>query len=117
MARDDVSKTKRKIRKPYSRPKLRKGPTLSMAAVKKVSGPQECWIARAAFGADDFRWLIFRDWLVNDAPAWFRRAYMRFGPGLGGWLEGRHRTRGFARNIMLPVIRRKISGCRTDANA
>jgi hypothetical protein len=29
---------------------------------------------------------------------------MRFGPGLGGWLEGRHRTRGFARNIMLPVI-------------
>ncbi|MCZ6884772.1 MAG: hypothetical protein O7E53_00250, partial [Alphaproteobacteria bacterium] len=111
MARDNVSKTKRKTRKPYSRPKLKKGPTLSNSAVlQKVSGRDECWIARAAFGADDFRWLIFRDWLVNDAPAWFRRAYMRFGPGLGGWLEGRHRTRGFARNIMLPVIRRKISG-------
>ncbi len=95
--------------KAYVKPTLKKGPTLANASTPvPVSGPQPCWIARAAFGADDFRWMIFRAWLLDDAPAWFRSLYIRFGERLGTLIEGREAARGLVRNAMMPVIRRKI---------
>ncbi len=96
--------------KTYAKPVLKKGPTLSNASVQaSVSDPREpCWIARAAFGADDFRWMIFRAWLLDDAPDWFRGHYIRFGPRLGALIEGSKTARGLVRRAMVPVIRRKI---------
>jgi len=38
---------------------------------RQPSGAAHCGIARAAFGEADIRWMIFRAWLVDDAPAWF----------------------------------------------
>ncbi len=99
--------------KTYVKPVLKKGPTLSNASVRiAISGPKEpepCWIARAAFGAGDFRWMIFRAWLLDDAPAWFRGLYIRFGPRLGALIEGSKTARGLVRGAMAPVIRRKIA--------
>ncbi len=95
--------------KAYVKPVLKKGPTLAHASdPKPVSGPQPCWIARAAFCADDFRWMIFRAWLLEDAPAWFRSLYIRFGERLGALIQGRETARGLVRAAMAPVIRRKI---------
>ena len=99
--------------KTYIKPALKKGPVLSNASVQaKISGrePEPCWIARAAFGTDDFRWMIFRAWLLDDAPAWFRGFYIRFGAHLGALIEGRETARGLVRGAMTPVIRRKIGG-------
>ena len=105
---ENISKTtKRKAT--YVKPALKKGPTLSKASdPAPISGKDECWIARAAFGADDFRWMIFRAWLLDDAPAWFRGFYIRFGEGIGVWVEGRETVRAVVRGAMTPVIRRKI---------
>ena len=36
-----------------------------------------CWVAREVYGKDDPRWLMFRAWLLGDAPAWFRGLYLR----------------------------------------
>ena len=95
--------------KTYVKPVLKKGPTLAHAADQiPVSQQDPCWIARAAFGADDFRWMIFRAWLLDDAPAWFRGLYIRFGERLGALIEHRAAARGLVRNAMMPVIRRKI---------
>lgn len=38
-----------------------------------------CWVAREVYGEDDPRWVQFRTWLLTDAPAAFRRAYIRHG--------------------------------------
>jgi hypothetical protein len=99
------------VRKIYTKPELKKSILLSGAALVKVSdgGGGGCWIARAAFGTEDFRWMIFRAWLFGDAPAWFRAPYLRFGERLGGWIEGRAKLRGLVRAAMLPAIRRKVS--------
>jgi hypothetical protein len=106
-----VKKTTKKQESPkrYAKPVVKKGPVLSHVATKIVSGEAApCWIARAAFGADDFRWMIFRAWLLDDAPAWFRGLYIRFGERLGALIEGRETTRKLVRRAMDPVIRRKI---------
>lgn len=38
-----------------------------------------CWVARAVYGEDNFKWVIFRDWMLYDSPDWFRNAYISHG--------------------------------------
>ncbi len=100
-------------RKPYTKPTLVKGPVLTdVTAVKLpvVSGvvATPCWVARAAFGETDIRWLIFRAWLLEDAPVWFRQLYIRHGEKIGNWLEGRDAVRRMVRAMMMPAITRKL---------
>lgn len=95
--------------KPYQKPTLVKGPLLTkITAVTPVSGTAPCWVARAAFGANDIRWMIFRAWLMDDAPAWFRNLYLRHGERAGQWLAGRDGARRLVRAMMLPAVRRKL---------
>jgi hypothetical protein len=112
-------RTEVSARKPYTKPVLNKGPVLAnITAAITVSGiPSDfsdsgpvCWIARAAFGENDLRWLIFRAWLLEDAPHWFRSLYLRHGKGVGAWLAGRARPRQIVRNLMMPAVNRKLRG-------
>ena len=89
-------RTARKARRVYRSPTLLKGPKLDAIAAGKVS--VDCWVARAAFGESDFRWMIFRAWLLEDAPASLRRSYLRHGERVGAWLRSRHRLRGLVRD-------------------
>lgn len=97
---------------PYRRPVLLRGPVLAgIAAGSSISVENApCWVARAAFGEGDFRWMIFRAWLLDDAPAWFRALYLRHGPAAGRWLAGRPRERALVRRMMLGAIRTKLRG-------
>jgi hypothetical protein len=95
--------------KPYEKPTLVKGPLLmSVTAFKSVSGAPPCWVARAAFGENDIRWLIFRAWLLDDAPSWFHRLYIRHGELVGTWLAGREGARRIVRSLMMPAVNRKL---------
>ena len=101
-------------RKRYVPPTLVKGPVLArvISADSKVSGissdSETCWVARAAFGAADIRWMIFREWLVADAPAELRAIYLRYGETFGAWLAGHAWARTIVRAAMMPVIRTKV---------
>ena len=102
-------------RRPYTKPVLIKGPVLASitAAPATISGiPSDtfCWVARAAFGATDIRWMIFRGWLLDDAPSWFRRLYLAHGQAVGTWLAGRERGRAIVRALMMPAVMRKLRG-------
>lgn len=100
--------------KAYRKPTLVKGPLLTKITasppIAVVSGaqPGPCWVARAAFGESDFRWMIFRAWLAEDAPVWFRALYLRHGEAVGAWLAGKDRSRALARAMMMPAVRRKL---------
>ena len=94
----------------YQKPTLVKGPVLTKitATQAPISGGQPpCWVARAAFGVDDIRWIIFRAWLLDDAPSWFRSLYLRRGDAVGRWVAKHGRVRGVVRAMMMPAIRRK----------
>jgi hypothetical protein len=70
--------------------------------------PPVCWVARAAFGESDIRWMIFREWLYADAPAWFRKLYLRHGEAVGCWLEDHPQMKGAVRFLMMPAINRTL---------
>src|SRR5580704_15452410 len=46
-----------------------------------------CWVARAVYGVENPRWREFREWLLNEAPVWFRVLYLRLGPSIARWLR------------------------------
>jgi hypothetical protein len=105
----DNSKSQRTEPKPYERPTLAKGPVLTSVTAGAITSTVDgCWVARAAFGETDVRWLIFRAWLFEDAPAWFRRLYIRYGETVGTWLAGRDGARRVVRKLMTPAINRKL---------
>ncbi len=98
-------------RKPYQKPVMTKGPLLNnITAIPAGSAPPVCWVARAAFGRDDIRWMVFREWLLDDSPRWFHDLYIRFGERVGTWLETRDTARAVVRYLMMPAVRRKIRG-------
>ena len=103
--------------KAYRKPSLVKGPVLTSVTAQPapvtVSGgiasdSVNCWVARAAFGETDLRWMIFREWLVVDAPAWFRNLYIRHGETIGSWLKDHPTAQGAVRSLMMPAVRRKL---------
>jgi len=93
----------------YEKPTLLKGPVLTaVTAGNNVSSTLICWVARAAFGESDIRWQIFRAWLIDDAPSWFRSLYIRHGELVGSWVAGRDGARRVVRSLMMPAINRKL---------
>jgi hypothetical protein len=111
LAKSNNSASQTAARKAYQKPTLTKAAVLTaIAAGTATSAPIICWVARAAFGEADIRWMIFRAWLVDDAPAWFRRLYIRHGELIGNWLAGRESARLLVRALMVPAINRKLRG-------
>jgi hypothetical protein len=98
-------------RRPYHKPVLSKGPVLtSVTAATAVSGAPAnfCWVARAAFGENEIRWMIFREWLVVDAPTWFLNLYNRHGEAVGAWLQDRATMQSIVRALMMPAVNRTL---------
>ena len=113
VAKSKDAKSQTVARKAYRKPTLVKAGALSAltASDSSISAErQACWVARAAFGEADIRWMIFRAWLLEDAPAWFRSLYISYGERIGDWLAGRDSARRVVRALMMLVINRKLRG-------
>jgi hypothetical protein len=52
--------------------------------------------------------LIFRAWLIEDAPVWFRQIYLRYGEEVGAWVGGHPMARSVVRSFMMIAIRKKL---------
>ena len=52
--------------------------TGSIPAPPPASAPT-CWVARAVYGEFSPSWVLFRDWMLNDAPKWLLDTYVKYG--------------------------------------
>lgn len=46
-----------------------------------------CWVAREVYGKDSAEWLVFRHWVLNEAPDWFRDLYMEEGERFAAFIS------------------------------
>ena len=72
------------------------GGGMSMGSMASIAG-MFCWVARECFGEDDPRWLLFRQWMLEDAPVWFRNLYGKYGPYVAKWLADKPVIKGLVR--------------------
>jgi polysaccharide export outer membrane protein len=59
-----------------------------------------CWVAREVYGADDPRWLLFRAWLVAEAPDWLRDLYAAHGEAFAAWIHDKPLVKAAVRALM-----------------
>lgn len=59
-----------------------------------------CWVAREVYGFHNPRWLMFREWLFEDAPRWFRGLYLRHGAAFAEWIADKPRLKAMIRRFM-----------------
>jgi len=52
-----------------------------------------CWVAREIYGINNPKWLLFRNWLLNKAPNWFRNLYLSYGQRFAYWLKDKPRIK------------------------
>ncbi len=63
-----------------------------------------CWVAREVYGADDPRWMLFRDWLRTEAPRWLHDLYGREGEQFAVWVSDKPAVKAVLRSLMDAAI-------------
>ena len=48
-----------------------------------------CWVAREVYGINNSKWLLFRDYLFNESPNWFRNIYIKHGEKFANFISNK----------------------------
>jgi hypothetical protein len=59
-----------------------------------------CWIAREVYGESNPKWMMFREWLFNKAPEWFKLWYLINGEQVAEWLKDKPEMKAKIRLFM-----------------
>ena len=52
-----------------------------------------CWVAREVYGVHNPAWLLFREWMLNESPGWFRAIYIKFGERFAKFISNKPRLK------------------------
>jgi hypothetical protein len=69
--------------------------TIGGAAIGKY-----CWVAREVYGEENPKWLLFREWLLSKAPAWFRNLYIKYGERFAKFISNKPKLKSLIRRWM-----------------
>ena len=66
-----------------------------------------CWVAREVYGKGDPRWYIFRIWLKNKAPKWFKNMYEEYGEDYAKFIKKKPIWKWLTKKLMDIVVEKK----------
>jgi hypothetical protein len=67
-----------------------------------------CWVAREVYGKDNPYWLIFRAWLFDEAPIWFRDLYLEEGERFAEFISDKPILKSVIRMAMDLVVKPRL---------
>lgn len=67
-----------------------------------------CWVAREVYGSHNPRWVMFRSWMLEESPSWFRILYLNFGEKFARFISGKPRLKARIRKWMDSKINRSV---------
>ena len=62
--------------------------------------PTTCWVAREVYGADNPKWLQFREWMLTEASDILRNYYIEYGERIAEWIRNKPRIKAIIRKWM-----------------
>ena len=74
-----------------------------------ISKIWSCWVAREVYGQDNPKWLLFREWMLNDSPSMFRNTYLKYGERFAAFISNKPRLKNAIRKWMDARIESKFS--------
>jgi len=63
-----------------------------------------CWVAREVYGEENPKWLLFRAWLLTEAPDWLRDAYHTHGEAFAAWIHDKPLVKLAVRAVMDSIL-------------
>lgn len=72
-------------------------------------GMMACWVARCVYGEDNIKWMVFREWLLTDAPSWFRELYLSKGERFADFIKDKPFIKSIVKKAMDIVVERELS--------
>lgn len=78
----------------------------AMGAVGSIGSAMLCWVAREVYGAENPKWLEFREWVKNDSPSWFFKFYLNYGEKFAEYISDKPKLKWIIRKWMDSRIRR-----------
>lgn len=48
-----------------------------------------CWVAREVYGNNNPEWMIFREWMVEEAPSWLLQIYIKYGEKIAKFIRNK----------------------------
>ena len=67
--------------------------SLASGIAQGVGTAYACWVAREVYGVHNPAWLLFREWMLNDSPGWFRVTYIKFGERFAKFISNKPRLK------------------------
>jgi len=67
-----------------------------------------CWVAREVYGENNPRWLVFSDWISNDAPKWLFDVYSKHGEGFARFISNKPFVKFIIKKAMDLVVETRI---------
>jgi hypothetical protein len=64
----------------------------------------KCWVAREVYGADNAKWVFFRDWLESEAPSWLDELYEQEGERFAKFISDKPFLKNIVRKAMDLVV-------------
>lgn len=95
---------------------LQTGMAIGGEFIGSVAKGVMCWVAREVFGERDPQWILFRAWLLEDAPGWFRALYWNYGPQFAKFIGDKPWLKRIIRKWMVARIEGKFRREREDSN-
>jgi hypothetical protein len=68
-----------------------------------------CWVAREVYGVENPKWMLFRQWLLEDAPKWFRNLYIKYGEKFADFISNKPKLKSAIRRWMDGRINHKFA--------
>ena len=65
-----------------------------------------CWVAREVYGPENPQWMLFRAWLLTDAPEVLRDAYIAHGEDFAAWIADKPVMKAAVKAAMDQVVER-----------
>ena len=67
-------------------------------------GGNICWVAREVYGEENPSWLLFRAWLLTEAPIWLRDTYATHGEAFAAWIHNKPVAKLAVRTVMDTIL-------------
>jgi hypothetical protein len=48
-----------------------------------------CWVAREVYGIDNPKWIMFREWILTEAPELLRNLYIKYGERIAKFIHNK----------------------------
>ena len=71
-----------------------------LGAMGAAAIAKPCWVAREVYGETNPKWILFREWLMNNAPSWFRNLYLKHGEKFADWIADKPVLKSIIRKWM-----------------